>query len=41
LKNKGKILGVKTRGTDFTALKPAGHPIQPNINDVINFVKTK
>lgn len=41
LKNKGKILGVITRGTDFTTLKPAGHPIQPDINDVIEFCKDK
>lgn len=41
LKGKGKILGVKTRGSDFTILKPFGHPIQPEINDVIDLCKQK
>lgn len=36
---KGKrVLGVLCRGTDYTANKPSGHPIQPEINDVIHFV---
>ncbi len=29
-------LGVSLRGTDYTSLKPAGHPIQPNIEQVIS-----
>lgn len=38
--NKSKnILGVLTRGTDYISKKPKGHPIQPNIIDVINDVK--
>lgn len=40
-KGKGKILGVKTRGSDFTILKPFGHPIQPAIQDVITLCKEK
>jgi hypothetical protein len=30
-----KVLGVMCRGTDFSALKPLYHPIQPNPQDVI------
>jgi len=40
-KGKGKILGVKTRGSDFTILKPFGHPIQPEIQDVISICREK
>lgn len=29
-----KILGVLARGTDYTNLKPAGHPVQPNFNEL-------
>jgi hypothetical protein len=35
LKNKGKVLGVHCRGTDYVALKPSGHPIQPSTDEVI------
>jgi hypothetical protein len=31
-----KILGIMCRGTDFSTLKPAHHPIQPNPLDIIN-----
>ena len=31
-----KVLGVFVRGTDYVALKPKNHPIQPSINDVKN-----
>lgn len=31
-----KILGVFCRGTDYVALKPKGHPIQPNVEQVIS-----
>ena len=34
-KNKGKVLGVHCRGTDYTALRPCGHPIQPDPGEVI------
>lgn len=29
--NLDKTLGLYLRGTDYTSLKPSGHPIQPNI----------
>ncbi len=35
LANK-KVLGVICRGTDYISLKPKYHPIQPNVEDVIN-----
>jgi hypothetical protein len=35
LKDKGKVLGVLCRGTDFTSLKPHGHPVQPDAGQVI------
>lgn len=35
LAGKGKILGVHCRGTDFTSLKPNGHPIQPTASEAI------
>ena len=30
-----KVLGVRCRGTDYVAVKPKGHPIQPNAEMVI------
>lgn len=30
-----KVLGVCCRGTDYLKLRPAFHPVQPDINDVI------
>ena len=36
-----RVLGVLCRGTDYTANKPKGHPIQPDIDDVIVLVKKK
>ena len=38
--NKKNILGVLARGTDYIAIKPSGHPIQPNISDIIKDVKS-
>ena len=38
-KKTKNILGVLIRGTDYVLTKPKGHPIQPNVNDVINDVK--
>lgn len=39
---KGKrVLGVLCRGTDYTANKPKGHPVQPPVDDVIALVKLK
>lgn len=32
---RGKKLGILCRGTDYTSLKPAGHPIQPDVDTVI------
>ncbi len=29
------VLGVLVRGTDYTSTKPKGHPIQPELNDVL------
>jgi hypothetical protein len=31
----GNVLGVYIRGTDYTVFKPKGHPIQPEIDDVL------
>ena len=35
LKNKGKVLGVLCRGTDYLLNRPSKHPIQPDPLDVI------
>lgn len=35
LQNKGTVLGVIVRGTDYSQLKPALHPIQPSIEIVL------
>ena len=35
----GKSLGVLIRGTDYVALKPKGHPIQPTVNQVISKIE--
>lgn len=35
LKDKGRVLGVHCRGTDYAALKPSGHHIQPSSDEVI------
>lgn len=34
-----KVLGVLVRGSDYTKLKPKGHPIQPTVEQVIDKVK--
>lgn len=39
LHNRGKILGVLARGTDYIGLKPKNHPIPTNISDFIHYVK--
>ncbi len=36
---KGKILGVLCRGTDYVKLRPKGHPVQPDIFEVIEKAK--
>lgn len=39
---KGKrVLGVLCRGTDYTQKRPYGHPVQPEIEDVISEARTK
>lgn len=38
-KKSRNILGVLARGTDYVAMKPKGHPIQPKIYDIIKDVK--
>ena len=37
--NSKNILGVMIRGTDYTKYRPKGHPIQPDIKQVISDVK--
>lgn len=37
--NEDRILGVKIRGTDYVLNKPYGHPIQPNVEDVLKHAK--
>ena len=37
--NLTNILGILIRGTDYISMKPRGHPIQPNPNDVIHDAK--
>jgi len=39
ISNKGKILGVLCRGTDYIIKKPFNHPIQPEIDNVIKKIK--
>jgi hypothetical protein len=39
LYNKGRILGVLCRGTDYTTMNPKGHPIQPSVEKIIETVK--
>lgn len=34
-----KVLGVICRGTDYITLKPAGHPVQPAVDKVIEYCK--
>ncbi len=36
---EGRIVGVLCRGTDYTIIRPKGHPIQPSPVDVIKDVK--
>ena len=35
----GNLIGVVARGTDYLILKPKGHPIQPNLQVVIDYLK--
>ncbi len=36
-----RILGILCRGTDYIKTKPAGHPVQPPVNEVISLAKSK
>jgi hypothetical protein len=38
-KGRGRIIGVLCRGTDYVAIKPKGHPVQPAPSDVIKDVR--
>lgn len=31
-----EVLGIFIRGTDYVSLRPKGHPVQPNVQDVIS-----
>lgn len=37
--NGKQVLGVFIRGTDYVSLRPSGHPIQPDISDVIKKIR--
>lgn len=36
-----KVLGVLYRGTDYTKLKPSGHPIQPSLEQILQECKRR
>lgn len=36
---RDETVGVLCRGTDYTNLRPYGHPVQPDINDVIDKIQ--
>lgn len=36
-----RVLGVLCRGTDYTANKPKGHPVQPEVEEIIIHVNEK
>ncbi|MCR5651304.1 MAG: hypothetical protein K6F86_09015 [Lachnospiraceae bacterium] len=36
-----RVIGVNIRGTDYTAMKPLGHPVQPTIDEAITRTKEK
>lgn len=40
-KGKKRVLGVICRGTDYLRLRPAGHPVQPPVDDVIALCEEK
>lgn len=37
--DKGTTIGTVIRGTDYVTLKPKGHPIQPDINILIDYLR--
>lgn len=36
LQNKGRVLGVLARGTDYVQSKPYNHPVQPSVDEIID-----
>lgn len=41
LQNKGSVLGVLVRGTDYVQSKPFMHPVQPTLEQVIALIEKK
>lgn len=41
IKEDRRILGVLCRGTDYTAKKPKGHPVQPELSDILDKAEEK
>lgn len=41
LEKDKSLLGVLCRGTDYTGTKPKGHPVQPELDEVMNLVERK
>lgn len=39
--NEDRVLGVLARGTDYYALKPSGHPVQPEIDQLKKDIECK
>ena len=38
-KDKGRVLGILCRGTDYVVAKPKNHPIQPDVSEIIKDAK--
>ncbi len=36
-----RVLGVLCRGTDYTGLKPKGHPVQPDVSEILDKAEEK
>lgn len=41
LGDEKRVLGVLCRGTDYTGLKPKGHPVQPDVDEILNKAEEK
>lgn len=37
--NNNRTIGVLCRGADYVSQKPKGHPVQPDVDDVIKKVE--
>lgn len=37
--NRGRVLGVLARGTDYTTLKPYNHPVQPTVEELTKKIR--